>query len=218
MYNDIFIYCTRIVFDKRSTSYLYTETYRLPVSGLDECTYICFCQVCTYHHHHHHHHHHFRCLHNYRHYWTSLRKRSFLLNRNNTYCCPLWFSWKPFQNLNLHKCIYRAIYSPQYYILKLIVPVVLFSLYWPLSLSMSIVITSSSSSSLLPSPSSSLKSLLIWNYKLCSVTDLSLSERFCFKKLHLCVKHCELYVFNFFHYIFLSNLSQAVYVKLANLS
>ena len=174
MYNDIVIYCSLILFDKRGMSYLYTETYRLPVSDLDECTYICFCRVCT---HHHHRYHHFRCLHNYSHYWTSLRKRGFLLNRNNKYCCPLWFSWKPFQYLNLHKCIYRAIIHVSV-INKEIVPVVLFSLYWPLSLSMSIVVTSSSSSSLLQSPSSSLKSLLIWNYKLCSVTDLSLSECF----------------------------------------
>ena len=176
-------------------SYLYTETCTLPVSGLDDCTHICCCQLCTRHHHH------FRCLPYHGHYWTYLRKRSFLLNRHYTYCYPLWFSWKPFQNFNSYKYVYRAISHLR--IIKRNRPVELlwygsiYSLYWPLSLFMLFVFvfTSSSSLSSFSSPSGSLKSLLIWNYKLCSVTDLSF-----WKKLHLCVKHCKepSYVFTFY--------------------
>lgn len=143
-------------------SYLYTETCTLPVSDLDDCTYICCCQLCT--------HHHFRCLPYYGHYWTYLRKRSFLSNRHNTYCCPLWFSWKLFQTLNSHKCVYSAIIHLS--IIKRNLPrwLLLISQYlFPLLTSIivhAIFFTSSSSSSSLPSPSWSLKSLLIWNYKL----------------------------------------------------
>lgn len=143
----------RIVFDNCSMCYFYTETCRLPLSSLDDRTFICYCQLCSRQHHHHHHYY-FRGPR----YDKNYSKNVVFLQTDMTLTsyCPLWFSSRPFQNLKSHKCTYWAI-------IHLIIIknrfrcVILISEYLlPLlilgSLFISIVITSSSSS--LPSHSS----------------------------------------------------------------